>query len=160
MQQIRTIIISAAISALALCAGGQTMAQEGASNAVAAGNVATSLLAAAGATDSLQLVKSKGGGKWHPSGASNVYSGPKTGTSYGGAWKGKNYSSGATSKSGKWKGHRHHHYRRGIGWTTPLIVAPYGYYDSYDSDYDSCYSNCRVYHGPRYCRANWRKYCD
>ena len=61
-------------------------------------------------------------------------------------------------------GHRHwrHHHGHGFrGWWIPFVAAPllYGGY-AYGSGYgNSCYSECRAYNGPRYCRYYWRRYC-
>lgn len=57
---------------------------------------------------------------------------------------------------------RHGHRRHGFGgWWVPFVAAPllYGGY-AYGRGYDnSCYSECRAYNGPNYCRYNWRRYC-
>lgn len=46
----------------------------------------------------------------------------------------------------------HHHRYRYYG--PSIIIAPYGHYG-----YGSCYRRCRIYHGPRFCRRYWRRYC-
>ena len=62
-----------------------------------------------------------------------------------------------------WRGHRgwrHHHHHHGFrGWWIPFVAAPL-LYGAYSHGYgDSCYSECRAFHGPGYCRYNWRSYC-
>ena len=70
-------------------------------------------------------------------------------------------------------GYRHHGYRRGYHrggvrfFFAPVIVGGgyYGYdgYDRYRDGYGgegvSCYRACRDFHGPDFCRYNWRRYC-
>jgi hypothetical protein len=69
-------------------------------------------------------------------------------------------------------GYRHHghygHYGRyrrgGFGFFFAPVIVPGGGYYGYD-DYGpgpsgpSCYSICREYRGPDYCRYYWRRYC-
>ncbi len=57
----------------------------------------------------------------------------------------------------RWHGHRHHRGHGFRGWWVPFVAAPllYGGY-AYGN---SCYDECRVFNGPRYCRYNWRRYC-
>jgi hypothetical protein len=61
-----------------------------------------------------------------------------------------------------------HRYRHGHGgfrfFFAPVIVGGGGYY-GYDRYRErrpgrSCYSVCRDYNGPEYCRYEWRRYCD
>ncbi len=99
----------------------------------------------------------------------------------GRGWKG----GGKSWKGGGWNGNRHsfngNRRWRGRGhnnnwWVAPLVAAPFiygglysgGYYDDDDYSYgssfaygggNSCYQECRYEHGPRYCRAYWRRYC-
>jgi hypothetical protein len=60
--------------------------------------------------------------------------------------------------------HRGHH-RGGFHFFFAPVVIHDGYYGgrrSYggrSSGGPSCYSICRDYHGPDYCRYNWRRYC-
>ena len=95
--------------------------------------------------------KSGGGGNWSgkPGGGGN-WSGKPGG---GGNWNGK------PGGGGKPGGHHHRHRRH---FSSGFYVWP-DYYDDnygYDYSYESCYRECRYYHGPRYCRYNWRRYCD
>lgn len=55
---------------------------------------------------------------------------------------------------------RHHRHRRHHG-SSFFFAAPFFYdgYYGYDDGYNSCYRDCRNYHGPRYCRIHWRRYC-
>jgi hypothetical protein len=68
---------------------------------------------------------------------------------YGGYWRGHRH--------GHWRGHRHHRrfYGGFYGWGFPYYYGDYGY--GYYGN--SCYRTCRLYHGPRYCRYHWRRYC-
>lgn len=76
---------------------------------------------------------------------------------------------GGKHHGGKHHGGYHRGYR-GFYWGAPFLAAPffYGgdYYDDYPYSYgyssgygNSCYRECREFHGPRYCRAYWRRYC-
>jgi hypothetical protein len=59
--------------------------------------------------------------------------------------------------------HRHGHFHDRFIFSAPYFFEPYYDYDyGYDYGYDSaqsCYWDCRSYHGPRYCRYHWRSYC-
>ena len=61
---------------------------------------------------------------------------------------------------GRRGGHRYYRHHRGYGyWGAPFFFAPF-YYGGYGyGDSNSCYWDCRQYHGPRYCRYHWRRYC-
>jgi hypothetical protein len=62
-------------------------------------------------------------------------------------------------RHGHWRGHHHHHHGSRF-FVAPFFFGPYYYnYGYYGSGRNSCYWNCRHYHGPRYCRWHWRRYC-
>lgn len=83
-------------------------------------------------------------------------------------WRGKHrFGHGGFKHHGFGK-HRFRHHRRRHHFpflAAPFFAAPFfygGYYDYYyDDGYggDYCYRECRYYHGPRYCRYYWRRYC-
>ena len=78
-----------------------------------------------------------------------------------GGWGGRRHFGGWGGRRYGW-GHRRHH-RGGFWWGVPFIAAPF-LYDGYGYGYgygygNSCYRVCRHYHGPRYCRYHWRRYC-
>jgi hypothetical protein len=71
--------------------------------------------------------------------------------------RGRHYGGGGRHGYRRY-GNRHGGFR---GWWVPFVAAPllYGGY-SYGRGYgNSCYSECRSFHGPNYCRYNWRRYC-
>ncbi len=162
MSQIRSLIFLAAVAAFAFLSGGQATAAEAAMNTLAAGGEAARSLLAGPAAEGVLLVKKRGhsyrrGGGRKSFGSHRVRRAPKF---YGRRKFSKKYRRGWS----KVRKHRRRHHRRsrrggGIWWAAPLIAGPYLYDDYYEPDYDSCYWNCRRYHGPRYCRKRWRRYC-
>jgi hypothetical protein len=165
MTRIKTLSLLAAVAALAFSYGGPAAASEGAISAAATGGGVVKLLATADAPGEILLVRSghKGSGGGKSGGVAKSFGGSKPHFSSGPRTK-HSYSPSVRMKSGKSKSHRSHNRHRGGGgiwWGTPLLVAPYFHEYGYDeSDYDSCYWNCRRIHSPSYCRAKWWRYCD
>lgn len=134
---------------LAAAAVGAAMAMSGmfmpASAAPAGGLAPLSVLPDAQFTDKgLTEIRKRGRGGWKRGGRRHSFRG-------GGhrRWSGR--------------GHRRYgrrHRNRGI-YIAPFLAAPflYGGYNHYYGGGNSCYQECRYYHGPRYCKRYWRRYC-
>jgi hypothetical protein len=81
----------------------------------------------------------------------------------GNGWK--SYSNNGKQYYGKNDGKHHHRHHRHGGSSFFFYGSPFYYDDGYYgySPYyspNSCYRECRYYHGPRYCRHYWRRFCE
>lgn len=183
MNPIRSIFLPAAVAVLILYGASGAMA---ASAAPAAAGQLGGAAAQAEVDTGVQLVRGHHGGSggMRHGGGGAMHRGPSGGFSPP-AFSGKGGFSGPKSFSPKHfgssrpsfrpytppqsygfvRGGKHHkrhfrHHRRGFYFYPYYSYYPYDYYDySYSSSYSSCYWNCRRYHGPRYCRIHWRRYC-
>lgn len=126
------------------------------------------------ASNQVELIGRRGGGREFRHGGGGRNWGHRGGGrrwSHGGGGGKWSHRGGQRWGDGKWRhkyGHRHRHRHRGFYfYGSPFFYDDYyygypyySYYDyGYDDGYTSCYRECREYHGPRYCRLYWRRYC-
>jgi hypothetical protein len=179
MKPIRNILFLAAILGLSLGGGQQVAAETGSGLKAPHTQISGS---------GLQLVRDHGhgggmmspGGGMHtmspPSGGMHMMSPPSGGRTFSPGGGYTRHSFGGSEmrfsrshkpfigmggpRTDRFYHHHRRHHRGSFFGITPTYPDDYYGYDTYNSDYNSCYLNCRNYHGRRYCRTYWRRYCD